>query len=82
MRHAVATLGLDLAHRRSRRCCWVADHHHDEVARVGGGLDELAAALHDVDGSRSAALPFFFLERYVPSYLREWRPVEVAEVGA
>jgi myo-inositol 2-dehydrogenase/D-chiro-inositol 1-dehydrogenase len=30
------------------------------------------AAVWSATGSRAAALPYFFLERYVPSYLREW----------
>jgi myo-inositol 2-dehydrogenase/D-chiro-inositol 1-dehydrogenase len=36
------------------------------------------AAVRNGDGMRAAALPYFYLERYVPSYLREWE----AFVGA
>ena len=28
--------------------------------------------MRTADGSSMAALPYFFLERYIPSYLREW----------
>ena len=30
------------------------------------------AVVRTADGASSAALPYFFLERYIPSYLREW----------
>jgi myo-inositol 2-dehydrogenase/D-chiro-inositol 1-dehydrogenase len=30
------------------------------------------AVVRTADGASSAALPYFFLERYVPSYVREW----------
>ena len=30
------------------------------------------AVVRTADGGRVAALPYFFLERYVPSYVREW----------
>jgi myo-inositol 2-dehydrogenase / D-chiro-inositol 1-dehydrogenase len=30
------------------------------------------AVVRTADGSSMAALPYFFLERYIPSYLREW----------
>jgi myo-inositol 2-dehydrogenase / D-chiro-inositol 1-dehydrogenase len=30
------------------------------------------AVVRTADGSSSAALPYFFLERYIPSYVREW----------
>ncbi|WCB94632.1 Myo-inositol 2-dehydrogenase [Baekduia alba] len=36
------------------------------------------ATIATVDGTSGATLPYFFLERYVPSYLREWE----AFVGA
>ena len=28
--------------------------------------------MRTADGTRAATLPYFYLERYVPSYLREW----------
>ena len=31
-----------------------------------------AAIVRTRDGMRSATLPYFYLERYIPSYLREW----------
>ena len=37
-----------------------------------------AAIVRTRDGMRSATLPYFYLERYIPSYLREWE----AFVGA
>jgi myo-inositol 2-dehydrogenase / D-chiro-inositol 1-dehydrogenase len=30
------------------------------------------AVVRTANGSTTAALPYFFLERYIPSYLREW----------
>jgi myo-inositol 2-dehydrogenase / D-chiro-inositol 1-dehydrogenase len=30
------------------------------------------AVVRTADGASSAALPYFFLERYIPSYVREW----------
>jgi myo-inositol 2-dehydrogenase/D-chiro-inositol 1-dehydrogenase len=37
-----------------------------------------SAIVRSEDGTRAATLPYFYLERYVPSYLREWE----AFVGA
>jgi myo-inositol 2-dehydrogenase/D-chiro-inositol 1-dehydrogenase len=37
-----------------------------------------AAILRTAEGMRAATLPYFYLERYIPSYLREWE----AFVGA
>ena len=31
-----------------------------------------AAVIRTRDGVRGATLPYFYLERYIPSYLREW----------
>src|SRR5215204_7220133 len=31
-----------------------------------------SAVVRTAEGTRAATLPYFFLERYVPSYLREW----------
>jgi myo-inositol 2-dehydrogenase/D-chiro-inositol 1-dehydrogenase len=36
------------------------------------------AAVRSAEGMRAATLPYFYLERYIPSYLREWE----AFVGA
>jgi myo-inositol 2-dehydrogenase/D-chiro-inositol 1-dehydrogenase len=30
------------------------------------------AVVRTADGTAMSALPYFFLERYIPSYLREW----------
>jgi myo-inositol 2-dehydrogenase/D-chiro-inositol 1-dehydrogenase len=37
-----------------------------------------AAIVRTAEGTRAATLPYFYLERYIPSYLREWE----AFVGA
>jgi myo-inositol 2-dehydrogenase/D-chiro-inositol 1-dehydrogenase len=47
------------------------------MAQSGNPLAH-TALISDGDGTRGATLPYFFLERYVPSYLREWE----AFVGA
>ena len=39
------------------------------------------AVVRTGEGSRAAPLPYFYLERYIPSYLREWEAF-VAAVGA
>ena len=31
-----------------------------------------AAIIRTREGARAATLPYFYLERYIPSYLREW----------
>jgi myo-inositol 2-dehydrogenase/D-chiro-inositol 1-dehydrogenase len=34
------------------------------------------------NGTRAATLPYFYLERYIPSYLREWEAfVEAVRTG-
>jgi myo-inositol 2-dehydrogenase / D-chiro-inositol 1-dehydrogenase len=40
-----------------------------------------SAAIRTQSGMRAATLPYFYLERYIPSYLREWEAF-VAAVGA
>jgi myo-inositol 2-dehydrogenase/D-chiro-inositol 1-dehydrogenase len=40
-----------------------------------------SAMLRSADGVRGPTLPYFYLERYIPSYLREWEAF-VAAVGA
>jgi myo-inositol 2-dehydrogenase/D-chiro-inositol 1-dehydrogenase len=37
-----------------------------------------SAVVRTANGTRAATLPYFYLERYIPSYLREWE----AFVGA
>ena len=39
---------------------------------VGEPARAHAAIVRTADGARAATLPYFFLERYIPSYLREW----------
>ena len=39
------------------------------------------AIVRTAEGTRAATLPYFFLERYIPSYLREWEAF-VAAVAA
>ena len=40
------------------------------------------AVVRTADGTRTATLPYFFLERYMPSYLREWDAfVEAVRTG-
>jgi myo-inositol 2-dehydrogenase/D-chiro-inositol 1-dehydrogenase len=39
------------------------------------------ASVRDAAGMRAATLPYFYLERYIPSYLREWEAF-VGAVGA
>jgi myo-inositol 2-dehydrogenase/D-chiro-inositol 1-dehydrogenase len=39
------------------------------------------ALVRSATGTRAATLPYFFLERYIPSYVREWEAF-VAAVGA
>jgi myo-inositol 2-dehydrogenase/D-chiro-inositol 1-dehydrogenase len=39
---------------------------------LSGNPPAHTATLATVDGTHGATLPSFFLERYVPSYLREW----------
>jgi myo-inositol 2-dehydrogenase/D-chiro-inositol 1-dehydrogenase len=42
-----------------------------------------SAVVRTADGTRKSPLPHFFLERYVPSYLREWDAfVEAVRTGA
>jgi myo-inositol 2-dehydrogenase/D-chiro-inositol 1-dehydrogenase len=40
------------------------------------------AVVRSAAGKRGATLPYFFLERYIPSYLREWEAfVEAVSTG-
>jgi myo-inositol 2-dehydrogenase / D-chiro-inositol 1-dehydrogenase len=60
----------------SRRAVYGFDQRVEVFGSDGMAASENPPAhsgvVRTADGSRSAALPFFFLERYVPSYLREW----------
>ncbi len=42
-----------------------------------------STVLRDADGSRGAVVPHFFLERYIPSYVRQWNAfVDAVAAGA
>jgi myo-inositol 2-dehydrogenase/D-chiro-inositol 1-dehydrogenase len=60
----------------SRRAVYGFDQRVEVFGAAGMATSENPPAhtgvVRTADGTRSAALPFFFLERYVPSYLREW----------
>lgn len=60
----------------SRRAAYGFDQRVEAFGSHGMAASENPLAhtgiVRTADGSRSAGLPFFFLERYVPSYLREW----------
>jgi myo-inositol 2-dehydrogenase / D-chiro-inositol 1-dehydrogenase len=70
----------------SRRAVYGFDQRVEVFGAEGMAASENPPAhsgvVRTADGSRSAALPFFFLERYVPSYLREWAAfVEAVRTG-
>ena len=60
----------------SRRAVYGYDQRVEVFGAEGMAASENPLAhsgvVRTADGSRTAALPVFFLERYVPSYLREW----------
>ena len=33
---------------------------------------EHTAVVRDADGTRLAAMPYFFIDRYIPGYIRQW----------
>jgi myo-inositol 2-dehydrogenase/D-chiro-inositol 1-dehydrogenase len=57
-----------------------AVYGYDQRVEVFGSLGMAAsenpvahtAVVRTADGGSTAALPYFFLERYIPSYIREW----------
>ena len=51
---------------------------HGGVART---RPRTPAVVRTADGTRAATLPHFFLERYIPSYLREWDAFVAAVVA-
>ena len=60
----------------SRRAAYGYDQRVEVFGATGMAASENPQAhtgvVRTAEGSRSAALPFFFLDRYIPSYLREW----------
>ena len=77
---AVVTLvhesGCLTAIDNSRRAVYGYDQRVEVFGSRGVATSEnpLAhtAVVRTADGASSAALPYFFLERYIPSYVREW----------
>jgi myo-inositol 2-dehydrogenase/D-chiro-inositol 1-dehydrogenase len=68
-----------------------AVYGYDQRVEVFGSLGMAAsenplahtAVVRTADGASLAALPYFYLERYVPSYLREWEAfVNAVKTGA
>jgi myo-inositol 2-dehydrogenase/D-chiro-inositol 1-dehydrogenase len=60
----------------SRQAVYGYDQRVEVFGSAGMAASENPPAdtgvVHTAGGTRSATLPYFFLERYVPSYLREW----------
>jgi myo-inositol 2-dehydrogenase / D-chiro-inositol 1-dehydrogenase len=70
----------------SRRAVYGFDQRVEVFGAAGmaasGNPPAHTGVVRTAEGGRSAALPFFFLERYVPSYLREWAAfVEAVRTG-
>jgi myo-inositol 2-dehydrogenase/D-chiro-inositol 1-dehydrogenase len=69
----------------SRQAVYGYDQRVEVFGSAGMAVSEnpLAhnAVVRTVDGARTATLPYFYLERYIPSYLGEWRAF-VAAVAA
>jgi myo-inositol 2-dehydrogenase/D-chiro-inositol 1-dehydrogenase len=61
----------------SRRAVYGFDQRVEAFGSHGMAASENppahAGVLRTVEGTRSPGLPWFFLDRYVPSYLREWQ---------
>jgi myo-inositol 2-dehydrogenase/D-chiro-inositol 1-dehydrogenase len=79
LRHADGTLTtID----NSRRAVYGFDQRVEAFGANGMAASNNPPAhtgvLHAAEGTRSAALPHFFLERYVPSYVAEWEAFEEA----
>ena len=70
----------------SRRAVYGYDQRVEVFGATGMALsDNLpahGAVIRTADGSRGAALPWFYLERYLPSYRREWEAFAAAVSGA
>ena len=61
----------------SRQAVYGYDQRVEVFGSLGLAATENAPAhsgvVRTVEGTRESALPYFFLERYIPSYLREWQ---------
>jgi myo-inositol 2-dehydrogenase / D-chiro-inositol 1-dehydrogenase len=79
LRHVDSTL---TAIDNSRRAAYGFDQRVEAFGSDGMAASENPLAhtgvLHIAGGTRSAALPHFFLERYVSSYVAEWEAFEEA----
>jgi myo-inositol 2-dehydrogenase/D-chiro-inositol 1-dehydrogenase len=66
----------------SRRAIYGYDQRVEAFGSAGlASSDNLPAhggVLRTADGARSARLPYFFLERYIPSYVAEWESFAAA----
>jgi myo-inositol 2-dehydrogenase/D-chiro-inositol 1-dehydrogenase len=86
---AVVTLvhadGCLTAIDNSRRAVYGYDQRVEVHGSAGMAASENplahAGIVRTQDGLRGATLPYFFLERYIPSYVREWEAF-VAAVGS
>jgi myo-inositol 2-dehydrogenase / D-chiro-inositol 1-dehydrogenase len=60
----------------SRRAVYGYDQRVEVFGSLGMAASENpvahTAVVRTADGASTAALPYFFLERYIPSYIREW----------
>ena len=79
LRHADGTL---TAIDNSRRAVYGFDQRVEAFGSKGVAVSENPLAhtgfVRTADGTRAAALPYFFLERYTSSYLAEWGAFEHA----
>lgn len=66
----------------SRRAAYGFDQRVEVLGSEGMAASENPPAhsgvVRTADGTRTAALPYFFLERYVPSYVGEWEAFAAA----
>jgi myo-inositol 2-dehydrogenase/D-chiro-inositol 1-dehydrogenase len=70
----------------SRRAVYGYDQRVEAFGSAGMALSENplahSAVVRTADGARTATLPYFYLERYIPSYLGEWQAfVAALEAG-
>jgi myo-inositol 2-dehydrogenase/D-chiro-inositol 1-dehydrogenase len=79
LRHTDGTLSLI---DNSRRSAYGYDQRVEAFGSGGVAASENplthTGVLRTAEGSRAATLPHFFLERYIPSYVAEWRAFERA----
>jgi len=79
LRHANGTLA---AIDNSRQAVYGFDQRVEAFGSKGVAMSENPLAhtgvIRTVEGTRAATLPYFFLERYIPSYVAEWAAFEHA----